>query len=64
MAEATPFSSVMIQFAMPGIKAGVALYRKVFGKPPDFEPYEDFKEWKATPGATKTRGRTGNLFGH
>ncbi len=55
MAEATTFSSVTIQFAVPGIKAGVALYRKLFGKPTDFEPYEDFKEWKAMPDATKIR---------
>ncbi len=64
MAEAPPFSSVTIQFAVPGIKPGGVLYGKLFGKPPDFEPYEDFKERKATRGATKIIGRIGNLFGH
>jgi hypothetical protein len=29
----------------------------VFGKPPDFEPNDDFKEWKATPGLTFQVGR-------
>lgn len=45
------FAGVTIQLAVPDIKAGVEFYTKLFGKPPDFEPTEDFKEWQLTPGA-------------
>jgi predicted enzyme related to lactoylglutathione lyase len=51
MAGETPFGSVTIQVCVSDVTAGVAFYTKLFGKPPDFEPFEDFKEWKLTPGA-------------
>lgn len=57
MVEVPTFASMTIQFLVPDIKAGVAFYTKLFGKPPDFEPNEDFKEWKVTPGATFQLGQ-------
>ena len=57
MAEIPAFGGVTMQFAVPDIAAGVAFYTKLFGKSPDFEPNEDFKEWTVTPGATFQLGQ-------
>lgn len=31
---------------MPDIQAGINFYSRLFRRPPDFEPHEDFKEWE------------------
>lgn len=47
MARAHRFGGLTVEFRVPDIRAGVEFYSQLFGRPPDFEPREDFKEWEA-----------------
>lgn len=46
------FGGFTIQFCVPDIRAGVTFYSRLLGRPPNFEPYEDFKEWDGIGGCT------------
>ena len=46
MARSDRFSGITVQFFVPDIRAGIEFYSRLFGRPPDFKPHEDFKEWE------------------
>jgi predicted enzyme related to lactoylglutathione lyase len=44
------FDGLTIQLGVADIRAGVEFYAALLGRPPDYEPHEDFKEWEVFPG--------------
>ena len=50
MAAENRFHGLTVEFRMPDIRAGVEFYSRLIGRPPDFEPHDDFNEWEAAPG--------------
>jgi predicted enzyme related to lactoylglutathione lyase len=38
---------ITVQVSVPEFKAGLNFYSRLFGRPPEFEPYDDFAEWEA-----------------
>jgi len=50
MARADRFGGGTVEFRVPDIRAGVAFYSRLFGRPPDFEPHTDFVEWEGFEG--------------
>jgi hypothetical protein len=63
------FLGVTVQVSVPDFKAGLNFYSRLFGRPPEFEPYDDFAEWKAVKdvwfqlGEGEPRQRTLPAFG-
>jgi predicted enzyme related to lactoylglutathione lyase len=47
MTSERSFSSFTVQFSVPDFRAGLEFYSRLFGRKPEFEPYEDFAEWEA-----------------
>jgi hypothetical protein len=45
--DAKAFLGVTVQVAVPDFKAGLHFYTRLFGRAPEFEPYDDFAEWEA-----------------
>jgi len=47
------FGGLTVQFFVPEIEAGVAFYTRALGRPPNFAPTPDFREWDhIAPGVT------------
>jgi catechol 2,3-dioxygenase-like lactoylglutathione lyase family enzyme len=44
------FTGVTVQLLVPDFAGGVDFYSRLIGRPPDFEPHEDFVEWEVLPG--------------
>jgi predicted enzyme related to lactoylglutathione lyase len=45
------FLGVTAQVSVPDFKAGLNFYSRLFGRPPEFEPYDNFAEWEAVKDA-------------
>ncbi|GHO64631.1 hypothetical protein KSC_035230 [Ktedonobacter sp. SOSP1-52] len=43
------FTGLTQQVKVPDIEAGRDFYARLFGRDPDVEPHEDFKEWELVP---------------
>ncbi|MBI3670707.1 MAG: VOC family protein [Acidobacteria bacterium] len=46
MAPTNRFLGLTVQFFVADIRAGIEFYSRLIGRPPDFEPHADFKEWE------------------
>jgi hypothetical protein len=52
MGDGNGFLGLTFQFAVPDIREGIKFYSRLFRRPPDFEPHDDFKEWKIIENCT------------
>ena len=49
MQTAAEFSGITLQLRVPDLAAGRDFYAKLFGRPPDISPHDDFHEWEILP---------------